>query len=240
MTGAFCWIIGSVSVFVVRLLYEASRSPCRNLYDYGAAGRPVRSFVLRSLALCVFSAAVGSWSYCHAEEVKNGFRDTRWGQPPAPDMTPCDWRTNGPPSMEFVQTIGKRAWHFMVRKNDRLQIGNVPLRAIEYVFVENQLRLVRAFPKHRADWGALEKLLTEQYGKPEDVKKSSFAYAIEGLANANSCLWYPSDCHGVFFLKLGWYDKSAPYYIEFYDRKFFETPPAEAPPASPEQVKKDL
>jgi hypothetical protein len=241
MTTACYWIIGLASfLFVAQLLCASSRSPVLPLHDFSEACRLMSRFTLSCVALCAISAAICSWSYCHAEEVKNGFRDTQWGQPPTPDMKPCDWRTNGPPTMWFVKKIGKRGMNFMVRANDRLQIGDVPLRAIEYLFVDNQLHLVRAFPKHRSDWDTLEELFTKQYGKPEENKEGGFAAATQGLANAKSRLWHPSDLHGVYFTKIGWYDKSAPYYVEFYDREFFENPTVETPPASAEQVKKDL
>jgi hypothetical protein len=93
---------------------------------------------------------------------KDGFRDMRWGNPPPKGFERVAGKKHES-SLSASSAIGYR------RRTDKLSVGEVPLKAIDYYFDDNHLREVVVTVDHvnrRISFIELSNILTAVYGPP--------------------------------------------------------------------------
>ncbi len=118
---------------------------------------------MRQMAIVIFTIIWLTPSLVFAQ-IKDGFRDMRWGDAPTADFERVDRGPSKPSLYGSPEAVKYR------RRSDKLAIGEVHLGSISYYFEDNKLREVFVYVNSEApstDFWAIADVLKATYGAPE-------------------------------------------------------------------------
>jgi len=102
------------------------------------------------LLVLVLALSLGAFAFQNEPE---GFRGLKWGDPPTEDME------------YFTTALGTEAYTL---SEDKMHLGNVPLRLIAYSFYEERFMTVTLFFNKEERYDLLKSICLERYEEPTD------------------------------------------------------------------------